>query len=266
MTAAAWRVVVPRLLARRTSSRPRSSTTRTLLAGRPEQRRRPRVPMPMQLSCVFEKIDAPSVRTSATAARRADRRVAVVVVLVASARPSSRADASAVSTLPVFAAIRAGALPARVVLAHLLAQVARRRQRSGVSAHFTLSCAAAWIASYSVGATTPRKSPLRTTCAPGMCLIELSSTETASRFVPSPYAPWPRGRTTRPCSIPGTRMFCDVGVLAGRPCPGCRSAATRCVPTSLYCADRLRRRDCPASSVAAGDRDVEAACRRSAAP
>ena len=46
----------------------------------------------------------------------------------------------------------------------------------GDSDHFAFSCTEARTASYSVGATTPRKFPLRITCAPGMCLIELSST------------------------------------------------------------------------------------------
>jgi hypothetical protein len=69
----------------------------------------------------------------------------------------------------------------------------------------TFSCAAAWIASYSSGATTPRKSPLRTTFAFGMWAIELSSIETIG--APVPYAACPRGRTIRPWSIPGTRTL-----------------------------------------------------------
>jgi hypothetical protein len=75
----------------------------------------------------------------------------------------------------------------------------------GGAAHLTFNCAAAWMASYSFGATTPRKSFLRTTRAPGMCLIELSSTEMIG--APKPYTPCPRGRTHRPCNMPGTRMF-----------------------------------------------------------
>jgi hypothetical protein len=61
------------------------------------------------------------------------------------------------------------------------------------------------MASYSCGATTPRKLFLRTTRTPGICEIELSSTETIG--APKPYTDWPRGRTTRPCSMPGTRTF-----------------------------------------------------------
>ena len=45
------------------------------------------------------------------------------------------------------------------------------------SSQRTLSSAAAWIASHSLGATTPTKFPTRTTFAPPMCLIELSSIE-----------------------------------------------------------------------------------------
>ena len=43
----------------------------------------------------------------------------------------------------------------------------RRPGSGGFSAHFTFSCAAAWIAAYSVGATTPRKSLERTTLGAG---------------------------------------------------------------------------------------------------
>ena len=78
--------------------------------------------------------------------------------------------------------------------------------RIELSFQVTFSCAAAWIASYSRGAITPRKSPWRTTFAPAMWLIERSSTETIG--APVPNGPWPRGRTTRPCSIPGTRTLC----------------------------------------------------------
>ena len=55
---------------------------------------------------------------------------------------------------------------------------------------------------------------MRTTRTPGMCLIELSSTETIFGIVPSPYAPWPRGRTSRPWSMPGHADVVDVDVLA----------------------------------------------------
>ena len=56
--------------------------------------------------------------------------------------------------------------------------------RSGVSFHFTFSCAAAWIALYSCGETTARKLPLRTICTSPRCLIELSSTETGVGVTP----------------------------------------------------------------------------------
>ncbi len=79
------------------------------------------------------------------------------------------------------------------------------------SAHLTFSCVAAWITSCSTGPTTPMKSPLRMTRTPLMFLIELSSTLTArTGWV---YGPWPRGRTTRPCSIPGSRMLWTYGYV-----------------------------------------------------
>jgi hypothetical protein len=40
-----------------------------------------------------------------------------------------------------------------------------------------------------------------------MRLIEPSSTVSGTGFVPAPSAPWPRGRTMRPWSMPGMRMF-----------------------------------------------------------
>ena len=56
----------------------------------------------------------------------------------------------------------------------------------------TFSWAAAWIASYSFGATTARKLPTWTTLTPGMCLIELASTLSGKWFC-EVTAPWPRG-------------------------------------------------------------------------
>ena len=76
----------------------------------------------------------------------------------------------------------------------------------------TFSWAAAWIASYSFGATTARKLPTWTTLAPGMCLIDDASTLTGKWFC-EVTAPWPRGRTTRAWSIPGTRMLCTYVYL-----------------------------------------------------
>ena len=82
--------------------------------------------------------------------------------------------------------MRAGALPALSCSRICLNRLPRPAAIAGISAHFTLSCAAAWIAAYSWSATTPTKSPKRTTFAPGMFLIELSSTERIFGAVPSP--------------------------------------------------------------------------------
>src|SRR5262252_6890139 len=54
----------------------------------------------------------------------------------------------------------------------------------GGSCHVTLSARAALTASHSRAATTPTKSPLRTTRAPAMSAIELSSM--LSGFAPAP--------------------------------------------------------------------------------
>ena len=75
----------------------------------------------------------------------------------------------------------------------------------GVLSQVTRSCAAAWIAFHSSGATTPTKLPFCTTVTLGMCSTELLSSERT--VAPWVSAAWPRGRTTRPWSIPGTRMF-----------------------------------------------------------
>ena len=64
-----------------------------------------------------------------------------------------------------------------------------------------------------------------------MPAIELSSTETTPASVPSPYAPWPNGRTSRACSIPGTRTLCtytyDPVTFAGMSSRGIREVPTR---------------------------------------
>ena len=65
--------------------------------------------------------------------------------------------------------------------------------------HSTLSFSAAWIASHSLFATTPRKPLSQTTLAPGMSLIELSSTFSGTE-------PATAGRIMRPCTMPGTLM------------------------------------------------------------
>src|SRR2546426_7698076 len=68
--------------------------------------------------------------------------------------------------------------------------------------HVARSCRAAVMAPHSVLATTPRKLPRRTTFTkPGTLLTDASSTLCSA-------APMAGGRTTRPCSMPGTRTFC----------------------------------------------------------
>ena len=64
------------------------------------------------------------------------------------------------------------------------------------SLQVVLSVLAARTAAHSSLATTPRKFCIRTTRAPGMLPIDVSSTE-------SSFAPNPGGRMARPCSIPG---------------------------------------------------------------
>ena len=95
------------------------------------------------------------------------------------------ADLNALSKLPVLTAIRAGTSPA-LSCSRICFQRLPTPGSTGGSAHFTFSCAAAWIAAYSLSATTPRKSPKRTIFAPAMPLIELSSTERIVGAVPSP--------------------------------------------------------------------------------
>ena len=91
----------------------------------------------------------------------------------------------------------------------------------------TFSCAAAWIASYSCGATTPRKLPFWRTFAPGMWLIERRRRPTAPsgscrhRRRPGRAA----GRYGRG-SCPGTGC-CARRCTCRSPSPGCRSAAAR---------------------------------------
>ena len=56
-------------------------------------------------------------------------------------------------------------------------------------------------------ATTPTTLPTCTICTSLTFLIELSSIFTGTGFVPSPYAPWPRGRMIRPCHMFGIRTL-----------------------------------------------------------
>ena len=80
--------------------------------------------------------------------------------------------------------------------------------RIGESAQVTLSCAAAWITSYSSLPTTPRKSPSWTIFTPGRCEIDDASTFSGFAKPSVSHGPWPRGRTQRPWSMPGSRIVC----------------------------------------------------------
>src|SRR5215469_3800519 len=77
------------------------------------------------------------------------------------------------------------------------------------SVHFVspASCCAAWIASHSVGATTPTRFPFTMTCEFGY--LVLSSLPTDARVEPSVL-----GCTIRPCSIPGRRTSVAQSALA----------------------------------------------------
>src|SRR4051794_21121885 len=76
----------------------------------------------------------------------------------------------------------------------------------GSSFQTTLSCAAAWIASYSFGAVTARKLPTCTTFTFGMWLTDDASTLCGKLFC-DVTPPWPCGRTTRAWSMPGSRTL-----------------------------------------------------------
>jgi hypothetical protein len=159
------------------------------------------------------------------------------------------ADASAASTLPTFVVKRAGS----GVFVSPPPQPAQKLPELGSFGslfHVTLSCAAAWIASYSFGATT-RGSSLTHDLTPGMCLIEFSSTADG----------WVCRRRTRPGRAGGRRgraasRDADVvhvrvlaGDLAGMSMRGKR------VPTSLY--GRPASRGATPGCSVAGHRDVE---------
>ena len=191
---------------------------------------------------MFASTSAPFGVTSATAQRRADRHVPVVVVLVASRSPFARRRRTPLSKLPgCTAAIRAGAWPA-ASRSRICLQRFPLPEIVGGSAHSTFSWAAAWIASYSFGATTPRKSPRRTTCTPGMCLIELSSTERISVARPVAVGALAARPHEPAVQHPGHADVVHVGVRARSPWPGCRSAGTRAIADELVRARRLRRR------------------------
>ena len=63
------------------------------------------------------------------------------------------------------------------------------------------------MAAHSSGATTARKSPSRTTCAPAMPAMELSSTTAGTD-------PATGGRTTRAWSMPGRLTCTQYSVVA----------------------------------------------------
>src|SRR5215207_8551228 len=127
--------------------------------------------------------------------------------------------ASAPSTLPVAVVKRAGFVVLVSPAWRSHDQKLPEPGSFGSLFQTTFSWPAAWIALYSCGATTARKLPTRTTLAPGMCLIDDSSTLTGKWFC-EVTAPCARGRTTRAWSIPGTRMFCTYvylpEIFAGR--------------------------------------------------
>ena len=86
----------------------------------------------------------------------------------------------------------------------------RARGRPGHGFQRTRSCAHRRSACSSRSATTPTKSRITTTArTPGMCAIDASSTASSVLPMKSPAStPAYGGRTTRPCSMPGTRMSC----------------------------------------------------------
>ena len=156
--------------------------------------------------CVLEKIRAPPGVDVGDAALRPDRRGRVVVELVGLRELRRRRHEGALEVAEVRARRSAGAWPA-ASMSRIFFNRFPLAGSFGRSPHVTLSWAAAWIACHSVGATTPTKSLVADDLRARICLIELSSTERTFGAVPPPYAPWPRGRTTRPCTMPGTRML-----------------------------------------------------------
>ena len=164
-------------------------------------------------------------------AGRPDRHVAVVLVRVARGQLLSRAARTRCRRCRCRR--RSAPAPGRPLSrARICLHMFPLPEIVGGSAHFTFSCAAAWIASYSFGATTPRKSSApddpRARDVRDRALVDRDDL----RRVPSPYAPWPRGRTSRPCSIPGTRMLCTYVyvpvTLAGMSIRGGRACRRAC--------------------------------------
>ena len=107
--------------------------------------------------------------------------------------------------------------------------VVPRRLNFGSLFQTTFSCAAAWIASYSCGATTPRK--LLDPHDLGARDVRDRARVDAQRPGSRVYAPAPRGRTNGRGASPGPgRSGCRCRCRSRS--PGCRSAAD--LPTSVY--------------------------------
>src|SRR5579884_1921318 len=134
--------------------------------------------------CELLKIRAPSGRTSATAQLGPIGRWPLYGYVYV-CFTTCAAEASAASTLPVSANVFVATFPPLSSL-RIWLQMSPLDGSAGRGPHLTCSSAAAWIASYSLGATTPRKLFLRTMRTPGMWLIDEASTETICGFVPSP--------------------------------------------------------------------------------
>src|SRR5436190_23085483 len=140
--------------------------------------------------------------------------------------------ASAASTLPTFVVKRAGLVVFVSPACRSQLQKFPDPESFGSDFQTTFSCAAAWIASYSFGATTARKLLTCTTLTFGMCEIDFGSTLIGKWFC-DVTAPCPCGRTTRACSIRGIRRLCTYVyvpvTLSGM------STRIGAVPRSLYC-------------------------------
>ena len=97
----------------------------------------------------------------------------------------------------------------------------------------TLSARAALTAFHSFSATTASRSLIQTTLAPGMCLIEASSTFTGT-------APATVGRIMRACSMPGSRTSLTISSVP-KTLPG-RSLARQRLADDLEVGRLLQRR------------------------
>ena len=91
---------------------------------------------------------------------------------------------------------RRSAVPARAPEYH-----GPRSPRESAASDYRPQLGGRWMAWYSTGATTARKSPTGMSRAWGMCPIELLSTARRPMFDRG-HGIQARGRTTRPCSIP----------------------------------------------------------------